>query len=72
VLFYDPSRGEALAIVWLKVVTFAVPQSGQNWFVRDYLPAAQSKSETSLRGEGFKPSEKVTKWRFPEILAHAL
>jgi hypothetical protein len=37
--------------------------------VRTCLPAAQSKSETSLRRRAQK---KVNKWTFPEIPAHAL
>jgi hypothetical protein len=44
------SGGEALAIVWLKVVTFAVPQATKTWCMRDCLPAAQSKAKNISAG----------------------
>jgi hypothetical protein len=37
-------------MLWLKVVTFAVPQGGQNWFVLDCLPTAQSEAKNVSAG----------------------
>jgi hypothetical protein len=42
VRFHQASRGEALAIVWLKVVTFKVPQPARLGLRCDCLPSGQS------------------------------
>ena len=46
--FADGSKGEWLAILWLKVAS-TTPHKRPNWFARDCVPAAQSKSEKYLR-----------------------
>ena len=48
VRFPARSKGEWLAILWLKVVRTGAFQL-LKWFAGDCVPAAQSKSEKSLR-----------------------
>ena len=47
-LFGDPSGGEALAIVWLKVVTFGVRSSGLLGFACDRLPSLAGSHEIEI------------------------
>ena len=47
--FHVPPKGERLAIIGRKVASFG-SLLRPNWFARDCVPAAQSKTEKSLRG----------------------
>jgi hypothetical protein len=59
------SKGEWLAILWLKVVS-TTPLKRPNWFARDCAPTVQSKSKKNISARCAR--QKANGWRLRRFL----